>query len=73
MFIYLIMSSKAKKQQRFITKNVLMSPYNVKVKFVKADVTKAIFSNLAKYIETWGLKQLKQGNRQIINYKVLID
>ena len=60
---------KAKKQEKFATKNVLFSPYNYESKPLKYEPLKLILNLLTKYIESKDLKTLIKEGKIVIGLK----
>ena len=60
-----------KKQQKYVTKPVLMSPYSVNIKFIQSKTSQKIVKLVSEVVQTEGLKELLNQKEIIIGLKAV--
>ena len=60
-----------KKQQKYVTKPILMSPYSVSVKFIQSKTSQKIVKLINEVVVSEGLKELKSRGDIIVGLKAI--
>ena len=58
-----------KKQQKYVTKSVLMSPYSLNLRFVQSKTSQKIVQGIDGVVEAKGLQELKKNKDVVVGLK----